>query len=157
MRQEVSTSIQESLAKLELAEQFASPVISDAAALVATLQPRCVILFGSLTRGTYNTVSDIDLVVVSEQLPDGFFDRLEVLQRLNKTRRAIDAFGYMPAEFEEMLQRGHVTALDAVADGVPLHGEGYFRQLKAMFEDMVRRGLHRTTCTWVMPDATKSR
>jgi hypothetical protein len=50
-----------------------------------------------------------------------------------------------------MLRRGHVTALDALADGVPVYGEDYFAALRGIFEDMVRLGLHRSTCSWVLP------
>lgn len=157
MREKVPGNIEKAVAALGLPIPFASALAGYTATVVNRLQPECVILYGSLARGTYTNQSDIDLVVIAQLLPDYFLDRLDLLQRLNQGLGPIEALGYTRTEFEEMLQRGHVTALDAVADGVPLHGEGYFRQLKAMFEDMVRRGLHRTTCTWVMPDATKSR
>ncbi len=108
-------------------------------------------LYGSLAKGTYTTASDIDLVVVSRLLPDSFHERLACLQDLNDTRRAIDAFAYTPEEFQRMLTRGHVTALDAVADGVAVHGEAYFAELQQLFQAMVQRGLHRSPCSWVLP------
>lgn len=151
MRQKIPENIEKAVAAIGLPAPFASALAAYTATVVNRLQPESVILYGSLARGTYTNLSDIDLVVITQLLPDYFMDRLDLLQRLNQHLGPIEALGYTRSEFEYMLQRGHVTALDAVADGVPLHGEEYFRQLKTVFEDMVRRGLRRTTCAWVLP------
>ena len=50
-----------------------------------------------------------------------------------------------------MLTRGHAKALEAVADGVRLHGKAYFAELQQLFQDTVQRGLHRSPCSWVLP------
>ena len=157
MRQPVSPDIERAVETLGLPEVFSRPLIFYVKNLVVRLEPRCVVLYGSLARGTYNTASDIDLVVVSEHLPDGFHERLACLQELNSARRAIDAFGYTGEEFEGMLSRGHVTALDAVADGVPLYGVPYFREVRRIYEDMVRRGLRRSHCSWVLPGPSSTK
>jgi hypothetical protein len=70
---------------------------------------------------------------------------------LNKPCRAFDAFGHTPAEFEKMLEPGHVTALDSMADGIPLHGAEYFNQMQEVFQEVVIRGLHRGVGAWRLP------
>ena len=151
MRQPVSPDVEKAVETLGLPEGFSRPLIFYVKNLVARLETECVVLYGSLARGTYNTASDIDLVVLSEHLPDGFHERLARLQELNSARRAIDAFGYTGEEFEAMLRRGHVTALDAVADGVPLYGVPYFSKVRLIYDELVRRGLRRSPCSWVLP------
>jgi predicted nucleotidyltransferase len=141
---------------LGLPERFSTPLASYSAKLIENWAPQCIILYGSLARSTYTNTSDIDLVVVSQRLPENFLDRLATLQELNDTRCSIDAFGYTPEEFQGMLRRGRVTALDALADGIPLYGSSYFDQLREVFEDMVRQGLRRSVCTWVLPRPVSS-
>ncbi len=147
----VSSDLRDTVGQLSLPEWFSSPLMSYSEQLVQCLSPRCIVLYGSLAKGTYTSASDIDLVVVARGLPNDFHDRLAYLQDLNGTRRAIDAFAYTPAEFRDMLDRGHVTALDAVADGIAVHGITYFQELKKVYQGMVQRGLHRTACSWVLP------
>jgi predicted nucleotidyltransferase len=151
VRPQVPPDVEHAVASLGLPDRFSAALAAYAAKLIDGLAPQCIILYGSLARGTYTTASDIDLVVVAGNLPDKFFDRLDVLQRLNDTRCPIDAFSYTPEEFQSMLQRGHVTALDALADGAPLFGADYFGRLRELFQNMVQRGLHRSTCSWVLP------
>ena len=101
----------------------------------------CIVLFGSVAKGTYTYWSGIDLVVVAEGLPEGYFERFDLLIGLSKPCRAFDAFGYTPAEFERMLVRGHVTALDSMSDGICLHGAEYFAKMQEVYRDMVRRDI----------------
>lgn len=152
----ISPDLPGTIDRLSLPEWFRSPLVSYSEKLIRMASPECIVLYGSLARGTYTKASDIDLVVVSRYLPDSFFDRLAYLQGLNDCGRAIDAFAYTPEEFRDMLRRGHVTALDALADGIPVHGEPFFAELRAEFQDMVRRGLRRSICSWVLPTPSAS-
>jgi len=151
VREKIPGNIEKAVATLGLPVPFATALAGYTATVVKRLQPECVILYGSLARGTYTNLSDIDLVVIAQLLPDYFMDRLDLLQRLNQGLGPIEALGYTRAEFEDMLQRGHVTALDALADGVPVYGDRYFGRLREVFQDMVRLGLRRSTCSWVLP------
>ena len=151
MRSAIPGSFDKTVAELGLPERFSSALSQYAGKITEALKPQCVILYGSLAKDTYTTASDIDLVVISQHLPEHFFDRLKVLQELNNTPCSIDAFGYTAEEFQNMLDQGHVTALDALADGIPVHGKEYYMQLQEIFQEMVNRGLHRSSCTWVLP------
>ena len=89
--------------------------------------------------------------MVSRLVPDSFYERLAYLQELNDIRRAVHAFAYTPEVFQRMLTRGHVTALDAVADAVAVHGQVYFAELQHLLQGMVQRGLHRSPCSCPVP------
>ena len=118
--------------------------------LVAISRPRCVILHGSVARDQDTFNSDVDLIVVSEALPNDFPSRLDVLSAFNHSHVPIESLGYTPREFEQMLTQRHVTALDAMEFGVPLYGKRYFNRLRKEFETMKAHGLRRTDCTWTL-------
>jgi predicted nucleotidyltransferase len=117
-----------------------------------TVQPTCVILFGSVARGADRVESDLDLIVIGGQLPAGLFERLDVMSKLKRGLPvAIDAFPYTELEFEQMLDNLHVTALEAMRDGRPLEGEGYFARMRVKFDGLVKRGLSRSRQAWSLP------
>ena len=152
MRQQNHRSLREVVTGLGLPkERFHAPLIEYGEELVRELEAVCIVLFGSVARGSYTYWSDIDLLIVAEGLPEDYFKRFDLLIGLNKPCRAFDAFGYTPAEFERMLVRGHVTVLDSMADGVCLHGHEYFAKMQEVYQDMVRRGLRRGVAAWTMP------
>jgi hypothetical protein len=102
--------------------------------VVKKLKPRAVVLSGSIARGEYWVGSDVDLVVISENLPTNFLERLRVLSELNPTMAPIEALGYTPEEFLQMIERRHPTALYAAADGKPLHDDGFLTEVEEAFE-----------------------
>jgi predicted nucleotidyltransferase len=117
--------------------------------LETAVQPTCIILFGSVARGTDRIASDVDLIVISQQLPASLFDRLDMVNRLKRGLPvSIDVFPYTAAEFDRMLEELHVTALEAVRDGVALRGEGHLAELRAKYLILVQRGLSRTAEAW---------
>ncbi len=75
------------------------------------LSPRTVILYGSMATRRFGAGSDIDIIVVSENIPENFLERLNLLFELNTT------IGYKPNEFLKMIKRRHPTALYAVSEG----------------------------------------
>ncbi len=117
--------------------------------LTAAVQPSCIILFGSVARGTDRISSDIDLIVIGGQLPARMFDRLDTVNRLKRGLPvSMDVFPYTEAEFAQMLDELHVTALEAMHDGVPLLGEAYFAKMRSKYEASIRQGLTRTSTAW---------
>ncbi len=117
--------------------------------IVAEIHPICVIVFGSVAKNVDEIDSDVDLVIVGGDLPADIFDRMGLLQRLTrKLGVPFDIFPYTETEFEGMLDNKHVTALDCMYEGIPLHGEAYFKRLHARFEELVNQGWHRTKCAW---------
>ncbi|MGQ9530539.1 MAG: nucleotidyltransferase domain-containing protein [Candidatus Bathycorpusculaceae bacterium] len=103
-------------------------------ALFGWLSPRFIVLYGSVARGDFGVGSDVDLLVVSEDFPKNFDERLKMLFALNPTTAPIEPVGYTPREFEELLRRRHATALYAMDEGIPLYDDGLYLKMKEQFE-----------------------
>ena len=102
--------------------------------ILRKLKPRSIILYGSMAKGTYGVGSDIDLLIISDNLPYNFLDRLKLLNEINSTTAPIEALGYTTKEFEKMLRKKHPTALDALEEGIILYDDGYLLKIKELFE-----------------------
>jgi hypothetical protein len=113
--------------------------------------PCCIILHGSWARGEAKPWSDLDIVVVSDALPEDWFQALEELGRLEPEGVPIEAFGYRRAHWEERLERGAINALDAFEFGIPLRGRDYFQKLRRRFELMKQKGVAREDVCWYIP------
>ena len=117
--------------------------------LTTAVQPICVILFGSVARGTDRVFSDIDLVVIGNQFPERMLDRLDTVNRLKRGLPvSIDVFPYTAAEFDQMLEDLYVTALEALRDGVALSGEAHLAHLRTKYQTLLQNGLRRTAVAW---------
>ena len=102
--------------------------------VVEKLSPRSIILYGSMATGKFGAGSDINIIVISENLPENFLERLRELFELNTTTAPIEPLGYKPSEFLKMIMKRHPTALYAVSDGKPLYDDGFFAEARKLFE-----------------------
>jgi predicted nucleotidyltransferase len=73
------------------------------------------VLYGSMARGDNNLWSDIDFLVISDNLPKNPLKRLEFLYSLADT--AIEVKGYTRNEFLKMIEKRNPLALDALVEG----------------------------------------
>jgi len=71
-------------------------------------------------RGDFNVWSDVDVVVISDELPASLGDRAALL---GSGARGVEAHGFTMAEFRGALERGDRLAREAVSAGVALRGE----------------------------------
>ncbi|WP_456393939.1 nucleotidyltransferase domain-containing protein [Thermococcus sp.] len=118
-------------------------------ALKGALRPKLILLYGSLARGTFGLGSDVDILVISENLPKSPNERLKLLYELDRTRAPIDAKAYTPGEVKKMLLKGHPLIMDALSDGKILYAdEDYLRELMAMFK-VARRKFRRFERGWI--------
>lgn len=58
--------------------------------VIRSVKPRSVILYGSLANGRFGFGSDIDIIVISENLPENFLERLQLPSELNTTMAPIE-------------------------------------------------------------------
>ena len=114
-----------------------------------------IILVGSVARGTWTPASDIDLLVISDDLPADFFERLLELSHLRPELVPLEILGYTTAEYAQMFSNGSVTFLYALAFGIPLVGVEWFKTQRKRFDEWVELGLTRTNCSWVLPPNVK--
>ena len=85
--------------------------------IVARFQPARVLLFGSHARGTADRWSDVDLLVVMEEVPDKRRAAVEIRRELSDLPVSIDIIVTTP---EEIVRRGKIigTVLrSALRDG----------------------------------------
>ena len=105
--------------------------------VIEALNPSAIILYGSLARGDYKKGSDIDIIVVAENLPQEFTKRIEFLLRFS-TGGPIEPRGYTPQEFLKMIEEAHGTVLDAVAYGIVLYDRGFIEKAEKQFRKTVK-------------------
>jgi predicted nucleotidyltransferase len=114
-------------------------------------QSDCIILHGSVARGTHTLKSDVDIIVVGGNLADNFFTRLYELSELRDGKTPFEIVGYTLAEWEDMMPRFHLTTLEALQWGIPLYGEALFAQWHERFTYWKSLGLHRGKVSWFIP------
>ena len=79
-----------------------------------------VVVFGSTARGDFNKWSDVDVLVVAEELPDEWRTRTEVLAA--DAPLGLQQVGWTPAELAERRRRGDPIARECDAVGVVVYG-----------------------------------
>lgn len=119
--------------------------------VVDVIAPDCVILHGSIVRGTYTAHSDVDIVVIGGHLPDNFLTRAYTLSTLHDGKAPLEVVAYTLAEWEQMMDSLHLTVLEALNWGVPLHGAAFLQQWQMRLEAWKARGLRRESTSWVVP------
>ena len=98
--------------------------------VIKELDPKCIILYGSLVRGDFNERSDIDIIVISSKFPNNYYQRANLLYNMISTLDPIDPLGFTPDEFIDMIKKRHCTSLFAMEEGNALYGKKYFSFLK---------------------------
>jgi uncharacterized protein len=78
-----------------------------------------VVVFGSVARGDFNRWSDIDVLVVAEQLPG---DWREHDAAIGSTPPGVQVIAWTPDEYAARSQRGDPIAVEAAGDGVVVWG-----------------------------------
>ncbi|HUY00555.1 MAG TPA: nucleotidyltransferase domain-containing protein [Candidatus Deferrimicrobium sp.] len=108
-----------------------------------------VILFGSRAKGDAKFYSDFDLVIIGDfKIP--FFERIKwVLWETPSV--PVDVFCYTPEEFDKMFNSYHLTAIDAIGEGLVLFGQDFVQPYKIKYQEFVQHGMRKTECTLIPP------
>lgn len=114
-------------------------------------QPDCIILHGSVARGTHTPKSDVDILVIGDNLADNFFTRSFELGQLRDGKIPFEIVGYKLNEWEDMMSRFHLTTLEALQWGIPLHGKELFDRWHERFSYWKSLGLSRGKVSWFIP------
>ena len=91
------------------------------------LKPHLVILYGSFAKGEQHPGSDVDLLIVAENIPKTYWDRWSLAYDIVENH-PLDPHIYTPEEFKDMVKQGRMTALDALTEGIVIHAEPTYRQ-----------------------------
>ena len=92
--------------------------------LATRLPLRAAALVGSAARGDFNVWSDVDVVVVGDELPERLPERSLLLAE--DAAPGVQPIGYTTEEFERAFRRGDPLAREAVEPGAALRGESFF-------------------------------
>jgi len=99
-----------------------------------SLKASCVVLFGSYARGDYTEYSDIDLCVISDELPKDLFGRRTIVTTIQK----IKAIGFTVGEFSGMIDELNPLVLDILHYGKLLKGEEIYERFRKRLEVLIQ-------------------
>ena len=89
------------------------------------LDIRAASIGGSVARGDFNVWSDVDVLLVVDDLPERLPDRLALLWEGRPPR--VQPVGLTPSELEARYAAGDPLVVEVVERGVPLRGEALLR------------------------------
>lgn len=117
-----------------------------------------ILLFGSLAIGTakYNDkhISDIDLIIIYNDLPKNSWERKEFVFNLTKSVcSGIQAFWWTSEELEKHMKSKYYLILDAFDEGRILYDpDNYLLKLKEdLFKELNEKGVIKTDLYWQWP------
>jgi len=84
-------------------------------------QPITAVVYGSVARGDFNLWSDIDLMIITDGLPQHPLKRAEVLYE--KILPGLEPKGYTLAEFTKMRANGHPFIRRVLEEGIPIRDD----------------------------------
>jgi uncharacterized protein len=100
-------------------EQYLDRAREFATGLQAKVMLRAAVVFGSVARGDFNRWSDIDVLVVADEIPLGAAERLDVVA---PWPAGIQPVVWTPAEWREQLARRNAIAVESLTHGIWLVG-----------------------------------
>jgi predicted nucleotidyltransferase len=115
---------------------------------------RLVILFGSIARGDWTESSDIDLLIVADELSGDAGENFLKLKRYS-----VEPIGYNTSHFLKEIERPNLLVLDALQYGrVLIADEDYRKDVELKFREVKEKlGLTWTGRTWTWRKETSDR
>ena len=90
--------------------------------LVNKYRAQKVVLFGSAARGQFGPDSDLDFLIVKQDVPQNRRERMRQVRRLVETRLPADYLVYRKEELENRLKLGDPFLKRVFAEGQVLYG-----------------------------------
>lgn len=82
------------------------------------LAVRQAAVVGSVARGDFNVWSDVDVVLIADELPSRLLDRIDVLMEGRPPR--VEVIGFTPRELEDARRRHNPLVVELDSIGIPL-------------------------------------
>ncbi|MEM3506951.1 MAG: nucleotidyltransferase domain-containing protein [Candidatus Bathyarchaeia archaeon] len=116
---------------------------------VKPLKPKLIILYGSYARGDFTELSDIDVCIVAENLPENIFERRS-LAGLYKVKN-LRPIGYYPNEFLEELRKPNLFLYDIIDEGITFYDNGFMNEVKRIQkEELKKRRIVKNCGKWII-------
>ena len=106
--------------------------------LLETYHIDTLILFGSTAKGTNNYRSDFDLLIVTDDMGEDWFDRHRNAFALSIG--LVQPFVLIQHEFSQAVENRQTLAWEALADGIILHDTGLGREQIHRFQQLLQTG-----------------
>ena len=90
--------------------------------IIQKYNPLKIILFGSAAREDYDSVNDLDFLIIKEKVPFYGLDRMLELDKLIDRNIASDMIIYRPEEFENRVELGDPFIKSSLKEGRVLYG-----------------------------------
>lgn len=90
--------------------------------IINKYKPQKIILFGSAVEGKMTPDSDLDFLIIKEDVPYRGIDRARELRKLIEKHCAADFLIYRPQEVEELLSMGEPFLKTIFKNGKVLYG-----------------------------------
>lgn len=119
-------------ARLEERERLLSLAREYVERLGARAQVLAAVVAGSVARGDFNVWSDVDVVVVADDLPGRALDRAAFLAA--DAPAGVQPVGYTPAELAVAAQRGDPLVRSALEQGIVVAGGAFLAAARANAE-----------------------
>ncbi|MBU7029552.1 MAG: nucleotidyltransferase domain-containing protein [Theionarchaea archaeon] len=88
--------------------------------IVKDYNPEKIILFGSLARGDYHELSDVDMIII-KKTRKRFLERIGDVLLLNDTEMHLECFVYTPEEFSKMIEEENPFIEEVLKSGVVVY------------------------------------
>ena len=102
--------------------EITAEIKSIADQIIRKYDPLKIILFGSAARGEYDKVSDLDFLIIKEDVPVHGLARMRQLDDLIDRNIASDMLVYRPDEFEKRIKLGDPFIKTILREGRVLYG-----------------------------------
>ncbi len=117
-----------------------------------------ILLFGSVAKNTARNdefyTSDIDIIIICENLPSGIWKRKKfILKKTKEVCSGIQDFWWTLKEFWSLLESKFFLLLDAFDEGIILYDpKDILKNLKEkLFKDLKVKGVIKTDLYWQWP------
>lgn len=113
-----------------------------------------VLLFGSVARNEELPFprSDIDMIVVAKELPSNFFERAEMVRKIENSPSILQSIWMTEEEFMSQFKAGAGYLLDAIHEGRIIYDTGFLRKIIPQARREIKeRGIMRVGGAWVWP------
>jgi len=90
--------------------------------IIKKYNPLKIILFGSAGRKEYDVITDLDFLIIKEDVPEYGIDRMRELDEIIDRNIAADMLVYRPDEFEKRIELGDPFIKAILKEGQVLYG-----------------------------------
>ena len=103
-------------------DEILSEIKNISSQIIQKYKPIKIILFGSAARGEYDQVSDLDFLIIKQDVPSYGLERMRELDKLIERNIAADMLVYRPDEFEKRINLGDPFIKTILQEGRVLYG-----------------------------------